>query len=266
MTNQMMRGKAEAIHGLAPQRERAMKATCRSPDANATGMVEATKHRSLLDELRVRYEAVHESTDDHVDVESFEAIDARLRGAFRWLERAITYLNGLKPPIEHRFDLGYGYAFDSPRFAHGSVGQHERRIRGFPVIEQIDVYYEISAAKPLSIEVVPGWVSFAEKTLDAFGLQYTSRRVEESDGTLGKSIFSVPPVIPARVSFRVDYRTGVVTVPLVNVDRLERITLELPSTAIDEHVLEDLVRLILGHDSAFLQRGRLAGLPGRAPG
>ena len=128
---------------------------------------------------------------DHGDVETFEAIDARLREAFRWLEKAITYLNGLKPPIEHRFDLGYGYVFDSPRFAHGSVGQHERRIRGFPVLEQIDVYYEISASKPLSIEVVPGWVSFAEKTLDAFGLQYTCRRMQDSVGTLGRSSWSV---------------------------------------------------------------------------
>ena len=227
----------------------------------------ATANRgSLLQELRVQYEAVRESTDDPGYVESFQAIDARLREAFRWLEKAITYLNGLKPPIEHRFDLGYGYVFDSPRFAHGSVGQHERRIRGFPVLEGIDVYYEVSAAKPLSIEVVPGWVSFAEKTLDAFGLQYTRRRVEDSDGTLRKCIFSVPPVIPARVSFRVDYRTGIVTVTLVNVDRLERVTLEFPSTAIEEPVLEDLVRLMLGRNSDFLRRARLAGLPARASG
>ena len=150
----------------------------------------------------------------------------------------------------------------SPRFAHGSVGQHERRIRGFPVLEAIDVYYELSAAEPLSIEVVPGWVAFAEKTLDAFGLQYTRRPVEDSDGTLRKCIFSVPPVVPARVSFRVDYRTGIVTVALANVDRLERITLEFPSTDIDELLLEDLVRLMLGRDSAFLKRGRLAGLRG----
>ena len=221
---------------------------------------------SLLDELRVRYEALHASTDDHSDVESFQAIDARMREAFRWLEKAITYLNGVKPPIEHQFDLGYGYVFDSLRFAHGSVGQHERRIRGFPVLEVIDVYYEVSAAKPLSIDVMPGWVSFAEKTLDAFGLQYKCRRVEEADGTLSKCIFSVPPVIPARVSFRVDYQTGIVTVALVNVDRLEGVTLEFPSTAIEESLLEDLVRLMLGSASAFLKRGRLAGLRGRASG
>jgi hypothetical protein len=90
--------------------------------------------------------------------------------------------------------------------------------------------------------------------------------VEDSDGTLRKCIFSVPPVIPARVSFRVDYGTGTVTVALVNVDRLERVTLEFPSTAIEEPILEDLVRLILGRDSAFLKRGRLAGLHGRASG
>ena len=221
---------------------------------------------SLLDELRTQYEAVHEPADDRGDVESFHAIDARLRKAFRWLEKAITYLNGLKPSIDHRFDLGYGYAFDSPRFGHGSVGQHERRIVGFPVLEEIDLYYEISASKPLSIEVVPGWVSFAEKTLDAFGLQYSCRRIESPEGSLSKCIFSVPPVIPARVTFRTDYRQGLVAVALVNVDRLERVTLEFASPDIDEPTLEDLVRLILGRDSAFLKRAPLAGLHGRASG
>jgi hypothetical protein len=225
-------------------------------------MLEINQRGSLLDELRIQYEAVHEPADDRGDVESFQAIDARLRQMFRWLEKAIAYLNGLKPPIEHRFDLGYGYVFDSPRFAHGSVGQHERRIRGFPVLEAIDIYYEISASKPLVIEVVPGWVSFAAKTLDAFGLRYTCRRVEEPDGVLRKCIFSVPPLIPARISFRIDHPTGLVTVALANVDRLERVTLEFPSSAIDEGALEDLVRLMLGGDSAFLRRAPLAGLHG----
>ncbi len=219
---------------------------------------------SLLDELRTQYEAVHEPAREGDGVEGYQAIDKRLRKAFRWLERAITYLNGIKPAIDHRFDLGYGFAFDSPRFAHGSVGQHERRIVGFPVLEEINVYYDISAAKPLLIEVVPGWVAFAEKTLDAFGLQYDCRRVEAPDGTLSKCVYSVPPVIPARVSFRVDYQTGVVAATLVNVDRLERVTLQFASTQIDDALLEDLVRVMLGRDSAFLRRGRVAGLHGAA--
>jgi hypothetical protein len=218
------------------------------------------KPGSLLDELRTQYESARESTQEHADVESFQAIDARLRKAFRWLEKAVTYLSGLKPPIDHRFDLGNGLVFESPRFRHGSVGQHEHRIVGFPVLDEISIYYEISASKPISLEVASGMVQVAEKALDDAGLQYTSRRVESSDGSLRKCSFSVPPAIPARVSFRVDYQTGIVTVALVNVDRLDRVTLEFHSNDIEEPILEDLVKLILGRDSAFLHRAPLAGM------
>lgn len=219
-----------------------------------------TKPTSLLDELRVQYETARQSTHESPDVESFQAIDVRMRKAFRWLEKAVTYLDGLKPPIEHRFDLGHGLLFDNPRFGHGSVGQHERRIVGFPVLDEINIYYEILASKPLALEVAPGGVALAEKTLDDAGLQYTSRRVEDSSGTVRKCSISVPPAIPAAVLFQVDYQTGKVTVALANVDRLDRVTLEFQSDAIDEPVLEDLVRLILGRDSTFLRRAPLAGL------
>jgi len=222
----------------------------------------ATRYRSaLLEELRTQYEAACTSPQHEGDAcEDFASIDARLRKSFRWLERAVTYLNTLKPPIDHRFDLGYGFAFDSPRFAHGSVAQHERRIRGFPVIDEMSVYYDIAAAKPLTIDVPAGWVAFAQRTLDAFDLQYTSHEVEDAGNHAGKRVFRVLPVIPARISFAVDHRTGAVTVTLVNVDRLDRISLAFESTAIGEPMLDDLVRLVLGRDSRFLRRAPLAGM------
>jgi len=215
---------------------------------------------SLLDELRNQYEATRKSAIEHTDVEGFRDIDARMRKAFRWLEKAITYLDGLKPSRDHRFDLGHGLVFESPRFGRGSVGQHESRIVGFPVLDEINIYYEISASKPISLDVAPGNVALTEKALDDAGLQYASRRVEDSGGNVRKCAISVPPAVPAAVSFRVAYQTGIVTVALFNVDRLDRVTLEFHSKAIEEPVLEDLVRLILGRDSAFLRRAPLAGL------
>ena len=72
-------------------------------------LMDPTQRNSLLDQLRQQYEAARVTTKSD-EVEDFESIDARLRKAFRWLEQAITYLNAIKPAIEHRFDLGYGYA------------------------------------------------------------------------------------------------------------------------------------------------------------
>jgi hypothetical protein len=76
---------------------------------------------SPLDELRVEYEAARQLPPEHAEVECFQQIEARLRKAFRWLEKAVAYLDGLKPPINHRFDLGHGMVFDTPRFGRGAV-------------------------------------------------------------------------------------------------------------------------------------------------
>ena len=162
---------------------------------------------SLLDELRTQYEAARQSVPDHAEVEGFQEIDARMRKAFRWLEKAVAYLDGIKPPIDHRFDLGHGFVFESPKFRHGYIGQHTSRIVGFPVLDEINIYYEIAAAKPLTIEVAPGGVSLVEKTLEAVTLQFSSHKVEAADGTVRKCAFTVPPAIPAGHEPR--RRTGV---------------------------------------------------------
>jgi hypothetical protein len=50
---------------------------------------------------------------------------------------------------------------------------------------------------------------------------------------------------------------------MTNVDRFDRVTLEFHSTAIDEHVLDELLHFILGRDSNFLRRAPLAGIHGQ---
>jgi hypothetical protein len=218
---------------------------------------------SLLDELRTQYEAARKSPHEHADVPGFQEIDTQLRKAYRWLDKAFAYLDGLKPPIEHRFDLGHGLVFAAPRFERGFVGQHEQRIVGFPVLDEINISYSIVATAPLTMEVASGSASAAEKVLDDAGLQYTARRVEDESGVVRKCAIVVPPTIPAAISFRADYRTGVVQISLLNVDRLDRVSLAFPSAAIDEPVLEDLVRLVLGRSHAFLRRAPLVGIRGQ---
>ena len=217
---------------------------------------------SILDELRGQYESARTSTHTHSDVEGFEQINIRLRKAYTWLDKAFSYLDGVKPPIAHRFDVGHGLVFEDTKFGRGYVGQHERRIVGYPVLDEINIYYEIAAARPLTIEVAPAGVAMAEKALDDAGLQYTCRRIEDHTGVVRKFVITVPPAIPAKVSFYVDYQTGLVTVPLVNVDRFDRVSLEFHSQHIEEPILEDLLKFILGRDAAFLRRAPLAGIHG----
>jgi hypothetical protein len=214
---------------------------------------------SILDELRTQYEASRTGTAVASDVEGFEALNTRMRHAYAWLDKAFSYLDGLKPPIAHRFDLGHGVAFQKPRFRRGYVGQHERRIVGFPVLDEINMYYEIEA-EPLVLQVDPLESPAVGKALDDAGLHFAWRSVEDAGGKVRKCVVSVDPFIPAKIAFIVDYQTGMVTVPMVNVDRIDRVTLEFHSRDIDDTVLDDLLRFILGRDAAFLRRAPLAGV------
>jgi len=111
-----------------------------------------------------------------------------------------------------------------------------------------------------------GRCRLAEKTLDAFGLQHTCRRVTAEDGAMSKCIFSVPPVIPARLSFRASYERVPSRWHSSTSIASDRVSLEFQSTAIDESVLEDLVPLVLGQGSSFLRGAPLSGLRRTAPG
>ena len=219
---------------------------------------------SILDELRTQYEASRSHPAAAADVEGFEALNTRMRNAYAWLEKAFSYLDGLKPAIAHRFDLGHGIAFEAPRFNRGYAGRHERRIVGFPVLDEINLYYEI-AAQPLSREIDPLESSAVQKALDDAGLRFAWRSVEGAAGRVRKCVVDVQPFIPAKIAFVVDYQTGIVTAALTNVDRIDRVTLEFHSREIDDAVFDDLIRFILGRDAVFLRRAPLAGMHGAPP-
>jgi hypothetical protein len=189
-----------------------------------------------------------------------------MRKSFRWLEKAVTYVDGTKSPINHRFDLGHGLAFESPRFGRGSVTQHTKNMLGFPVVDEVNIYYEIAAAKPLAAHVTAVDAEIVKAQLEAANLSFTCKRVVDADGIVRKCVMTVPPSIPAAVIFRADYKTGIVTLTLINADRFDRVSLAFKSNSIRETLLEDVMKFILGIDSALLRRGPLAGIHGQARG
>lgn len=217
---------------------------------------------TFLDQLRNEYETVQRSRHDEIDVEGFDVIGARMSKSFRWLEKAVSYLNDIKSPVNHRFNLGHGLRFESTRFGRGFVGQHKCNIRGFSAIDEITIHYEITAAAPLTAEISAMEAELLKTSLEAANLHCTSRRIVDADGVVRKCQVTIPPAIPAAVMFRVNYKTGIVTVTLVNADRFDRISLAFRSNAIRESVLEDVIKFILGSDLALLKRAPLAGIRG----
>jgi hypothetical protein len=75
----------------------------------------------------------------------------------------------------------------------------------------------------------------------------------------------VTPEISSSIRFAPDYRRQVVEVTLRNVDRFEAVALEFRPEALDEPLLEDLFRFVLGESNTFLRRAPLVGMGARRP-
>jgi len=217
---------------------------------------------SFLDALRDEYETVQHFPDANA-VEDTAVIDARMRKSFKWFEKAITYLNAIKSPIKHRFDLGRGIVFEEPRFSRGVLGQHTLNVRGYNVVDEVSLYYHVCASKPIAIEMSAVDAELARKDIEAANLTYDTRRIRDADGVVRKCVVTVTQEIPAAVFFRTDYRSGAVTISLNNADRFDRVSLRLQSNAIREQLLEDVVKFILGMDRSLLRYARLSGISGR---
>ena len=221
-----------------------------------------TEKSSFLDALRDEYETV-QALPDRAAVEEPAVIDARMRKSFKWLEKAVTYLNAIKSPIRHRFDLGRGIVFESPRFDRGVLGQHRSNVRGFTIVDEVSLYYHVCAAQPIAIEMSVVDAELAKKDIEAANLAYDTRRIRDADGVVRKCKLTVTQDIPAAVLFRADYKSGAITISLNNADRFDRVSLRLPSNAIKEQLLEDVVKFILGMDRSLLRYARLSGISGR---
>jgi hypothetical protein len=228
-------------------------------------MQEKDSAPSLLESLRQRSAAVHDARGSaRPHVPDAREIDRRLLVAFRWLDEALRHLEVIRPVVAHRFALAGMLTIATPRYDRGFVSCRRTSVRGFELIERIEIHYRMANDEAVRIEVQPGSAFVTEEQLRSAQLDY--RYAIEQDAVRGRrrGVFMVTPAVMAMVRFVVDYDRGLVSATLCNVDRFEAVTLAFAADDIGEPALEDLVRLMLGEPNAFLRRAPVAGI-GPAP-
>jgi hypothetical protein len=204
---------------------------------------------ALIESLRTRADALRrdELARRHSTIELIRGVDRRLRTALRWLDEAVA----------HRFLLAGLMTLSGLHFVGGAVSGRRGRVAGEDVLELVELGYRLANEAPLRIVVPPGDARLAAEHLRASQLDYSYR--PEGGPRGGRSgVFTVAQAVTASVRLIPDFERGRVVVALVNVDRLESVSLEFTPDALGEAALEDLVRLILGDSDAFLKRAPLA--------
>ena len=216
----------------------------------------------MLETLRAQSDAVRGQGDAarRPAEEALRDIDRRLWRAFKWLDEAMAHLEVIKPVTAHEFRVNEVLTIQSPKFENGFLSFRRKPAGGIDAIEQIELFYKLSGEKTVTLRIPAAQVAAIESRLSACQIRYQYRTELDETRTQRFGVFIVEPAVLATIRFAPDYRRQTVEVTMRNVDRFESVALEFKADAIDEAVLEDLVRLVLGEANTFLRRAPLAGI------
>jgi hypothetical protein len=217
---------------------------------------------SLLDRLRNQSSALRdEQTAQWRPVEeSIKEIDRRLWRAFKWLDEALSHLEVIRPQVARDFSIPGVLSIASPRYERGFVSYRRKPIAGQDVLDHVEVFYRLLGERPIDLIVQPAAAQSTEDRLRSAQLQFDYRTEQDSARVVRSGHFIVKAIVTANVRFEPDYRNQIVQVTLRNVDRFESVSLDFRGDAVDEPMLEDMLRFILGESNTFLRRAPLAGM------
>lgn len=217
---------------------------------------------SLLETLRAQSDAMRgpEGGNRRPPEEALRELDRRMWKAFKWLDEAIGHLEVIRPAIAHDYKLGEVFTIASPQFDHGFLSFRRKALGGQEVVEHVELFYRLAGPQPIELKVAPGGANAIDDRLRAAQIKFQYRTEQDENRIVRHGIFTIIPAVTAFIKLLPDYRRQTVEVTLRNVDRFETVALEFTADKFDEAALEDLVRLILGEDNAFLRRAPLVGV------
>ena len=148
-------------------------------------------------------------THTHSDVEGYEQINARLHKAYTWLDKAFSYLDGVKPrdraPLRRRARPRVRGTAVRARLRRPARAAH-RRLSGASTRSTSTTRSPPRGRLPSRSRRAA--CSWRRRRSTTPGCSTPAGAIEDHTGVVRKCVITVPPAIPAKVSFNVDYQTG----------------------------------------------------------
>ncbi|HEX6734094.1 MAG TPA: hypothetical protein VF096_04720 [Azonexus sp.] len=213
---------------------------------------------TLLDQLRhqaeVRQREMHSALAERSTTN--EAIDHALRHLFFYLHELVQQLNIVKPAIARQFPLLDNHLLADLSWHEGFADYRTQSQSAGALVELVSFSYRLTGTGLPPIERDgPGVERFRSALFD-FGLPFTCKEYKNERSYVERAEFQVSSEISVSARWRADFARGLLLLETRNLERLGSAVYTLRPTAVDEALLEEFGRLVLGQPSQFRDLAR----------
>ncbi len=228
----------------APQPE------AKAPVASAGG--------SLLDELRkqaeIRQRELHSAQTARTV--SAEAIDSALKHLFFYLHDFVQQLNIVKPGIPRDYTLVDQLQLRQLGWQEGFADYRTQSQAAGALVELVSLSYRLSSERTLIVERDGPLVDRFRAQLFDFGLPFNCKEFKNARRYVERAEFEIRSEVSGSARWRADFDKGVLMLEMRNVERLGSFVMPVAPKLIDQALLDDFGRLILGQPNRFRELAR----------
>jgi hypothetical protein len=216
----------------------------------------------LLDDLKKQAEMVKSQrvTQQSMLQENIELIEAKMRQTFLYLNDLLKQLAVLRPTNPMTYSIPGIGDFQNLTFAESFIDYRKKKIYDKDYYELITLFIKWTSPASLSLERdMPVAIQKVRDILWSFGLKFTEEEIKKPGGSFQKLKFTVPSNVTCDITISADRDHGRLLVKGKHFLHLGADALRIPAGDIDEALLEEFAKMLIGQPSA-LRKYRAAAL------
>jgi hypothetical protein len=221
----------------------------------------------LLDDLKKKADLVksQQLSQQSMLQESIKLVEAKMHQTFLYLNDLLAQLAVLKPTNPMAYSIPGIGDLQNLEFAESFIDYRKKKIFDKDYYDVITFFIKWASPASLSLERdMPAMIQKVRDVLWASGLKFTEEKIKKPGGGFQKMKFTVPSNVTCDIRISADHDNGRLVLTGKHFFRLGADELHIPAADVDEALLEEFAKMLIGEPSklrkyraaAFQPRGR----------
>lgn len=224
-----------------------------APAAEMSGSLPAPTGAGLLDQLRFQAKCQQQEklNSEAARTATNEAIDQALKYLFFYLHDFVQQLNILKPAVNRSYPVIEKFVLSPPHWVEGFADYRTQSQSAGALVELVTMSFRQIGSDILRVERHGPSVERFRKSLFDFGLPFTCQEFRNERRYVEKAYFEIRNDISVSARWRADFDNGMIVIETRNLERLGSTQITLLPQHVDEALLDNFGRLVLGQPNRF---------------
>ncbi len=216
---------------------------------------------SLLDDLKKQADLQKGQEGEGAEQKKrhFDAVQAALKLVSRYLSELAKSLNVIKPPVRRGFAVEQTIKFENLFAVEYSATDRRQTIEHKDHLREAFMRFRWISEHPATVMAEKRSLATIQRLredLESFGLRFNLNEVKNDRLVIERGVFAIQNEIGAAVTVTGDWETGKIRLRLKNIERLGNFDFHYVADEIDNALLDELAKLLLGQPNRFRAMGK----------